>query len=728
MNKHELFVLLARAAIALVGLDSFVAAQTPEESTAPQSPPGAQIEESIDLARLVDRCAEKLQLDVRYEPERLTGTVTLRRAEGLSDDELWTLTNRALVSRGFTTIQMPGEETITVVELDKAGSLARLEQTELSRARAGFAKVVHGLKYASPAEVLPTIQQVMSESGVLALALGNTNSILLADLRPNLEQVFQLLELLDTAPAETMMEVPLLHVEPDALVSLVELLAIAQASVHGLQLKGKLLPSRSSQAVTLIAPLEERGLWLDMISRMDQRKEIRTLSYTPRSLSLVEAFDLVEAAARGAEAGGLGEDWKLVVDELTGSLVMTATPGQHQRAAEVLERVDARTPLDSQPVRVFSIRNRSSMELADLLNRLVGTGFLSLPEPRSSEEPNLSVPTPGPESLSVPLPPATQEMTFAAPASQQAGYGKLMVSADAATNTLFATGDVNLIDKLEGLIETLDVMASQVMLEVLILNLSDSDAVDLGVEIRGVKDEGTITSLSSLFGLGAIDPTDLMIPSVSGFTGVVLNPGDFSVLVNALQVLNEGRALNIPKVLVNSNQTANLASVLQTPFLSTNATTVVATTTFGGTQDAGTTIEVRPQIAEGDHLVLEYSIVLSTFVGPASDPSLPPPRQQNNLKSIATIPDGYTVALGGLETTSETEGLARVPILGSLPLIGWLFRSQSTLTSHSRFYVFIRASILRGADFQHLKFLSDVDMHRADLDPGWPEVEPALIR
>jgi type II secretory pathway component GspD/PulD (secretin) len=69
-----------------------------------------------------------------------------------------------------------------------------------------------------------------------------------------------------------------------------------------------------------------------------------------------------------------------------------------------------------------------------------------------------------------------------------------------------------------------------------------------------------------------------------------------------------------------------------------------------------------------------------------------------------------------------------VPFLGRLPLLGRLFRSESKLTSHSRFYVFIRASILRGADFQHLKFLSDVELHRADLDPGWPEVEPVLIR
>jgi type II secretory pathway component GspD/PulD (secretin) len=96
--------------------------------------------------------------------------------------------------------------------------------------------------------------------------------------------------------------------------------------------------------------------------------------------------------------------------------------------------------------------------------------------------------------------------------------------------------------------------------------------------------------------------------------------------------------------------------------------------------------------------------------------------------SVATIPDGYTVALGGLETTSQTRGSARVPLLGDLPLIGRLYRSDSRNTSHSRFYVFIRASILRGSVFQHLEFLSDVEMQRAELDPGWPEVEPALVQ
>jgi general secretion pathway protein D len=717
----------AGAVAALLGLAALLAAQAPALSVANRCPPASQPQGDDDLAHLLDLCAAKLQLDVRYDPGQLTGAVVPGLEEGLSDQELWSLANRALVVHGFTTILMQGEEALTVVELALARNLVRLEPAGLPESKAGYAKILHDLRHAAPEDVLPAIEQVLSGREGQAVALGRTRSILLSGLRPDLDQALQLLELLDGAPGEVVTEIPLQYVEPEALVSSVDLLTSAVTLVHGLQLRGRLVASRADQAVLLIAPAEELGLWRDLIARVDKRREVRTLSYAPVGLPLAEASRLLEEAARAVEVGGLGEDWKLVTDEFTGSLVLTATAAQHQKVGELLEQRAAFALLDNQPVRVFSIRNRSSLELADLLNRLVGTGFLSLAQPASSAEPYASAPAGVPATLLVPGS-VTPEIPLAVTV-MPGERGRLLLSADEATNTLFATGDASLIEKVAGLVKTLDVMASQVMLEVLILNLSDNDAVDLGVEIRALKDEGTVVSLSSLFGLSspALSGTPVL-PSLSGFTGVVLDPGDFSLLVNALQVLNKGRALNIPKVLVNSNQRANLASVLQTPFLSTNSTTVVATTTFGGTQDAGTTIEVRPQIAEGDHLVLEYDIVLSTFVGTATDPSLPPPRQQNNLHSVATIPDGYTVALGGLETMSETERIKRVPFLASVPLLGALFRSTTKLTSHSRFYVFIRASILRSANFQRLEFLSDLDMQRADLDPGWPEVEPALIR
>ncbi|MEW6747321.1 MAG: hypothetical protein AB1486_31710 [Planctomycetota bacterium] len=127
-------------------------------------------------------------------------------------------------------------------------------------------------------------------------------------------------------------------------------------------------------------------------------------------------------------------------------------------------------------------------------------------------------------------------------------------------------------------------------------------------------------------------------------------------------------------------------------------------------------------------LFLEYAVSLSSFVGEASDPDLPPPRQQNHLQSMATIPDGFTVALGGLEVESETEAISKIPLLGDIPLLGELFKSRSRSRSHSRFFVFIRPSVLRHESFEDLKHLSAPALREPGLGDGWPQVEPRVIR
>ncbi|MFG0260713.1 MAG: type II secretion system protein GspD, partial [Phycisphaerales bacterium JB041] len=192
--------------------------------------------------------------------------------------------------------------------------------------------------------------------------------------------------------------------------------------------------------------------------------------------------------------------------------------------------------------------------------------------------------------------------------------------------------------------------------------------------------------------------------------------------------LNEGRSLSIPKVLVASNEQASLNSVLEQPYTTLNASDTVATTSFGGSSDAGTEVSVRPQIAEGDHLRLEYQISLSAFVGDAADPSIPPPRQQNSIDSVATIPDGYTIAVGGIELTTEGYAETGIPLLSDIPLLGEAFKNRSKSGSRSRFYVFIRSTILRDRSFEDLKYLSDLRTSEVGIDDGWPEPEPRVIR
>jgi general secretion pathway protein D len=308
---------------------------------------------------------------------------------------------------------------------------------------------------------------------------------------------------------------------------------------------------------------------------------------------------------------------------------------------------------------------------------------------------------------------------------------KVIVAVDRPTNRLIAMGESRVLEQLEALIAELDVRQPQVLVEAMVVTLTDNQTRSLGVEMqrRGVHDD-VHYQLSSLFGLGSPDPSFGVIPAATGtgFGGVVLDPGNFSAVVRALEAVNEGRSLNMPKVLVDNNQSASLDSVLQTPYASTNASTTVATTSFGGTLDAGTQIEITPQIASGGQLLLDYSVSLSSFTGVPSDPALPPPRQQNKLKSIATVPDGYTVVVGGLEVTTETKSRSSVPVLGDIPLVGALFSTQSKTENKARFFVFLRCNVMRASGFEDLKFASQQDLADAAVDDGQPKMKPRIMR
>jgi general secretion pathway protein D len=286
-----------------------------------------------------------------------------------------------------------------------------------------------------------------------------------------------------------------------------------------------------------------------------------------------------------------------------------------------------------------------------------------------------------------------------------------------------------MLAQLESLIASLDVRQPQVMLEVLMVSLNESQTLDLGVELEKLFDlDGETTlKLTSLFGLGRGGPVGTG-QGGAGFTGVVLTPGQFAAVVRALETVNKGRSLSTPRLLVGNNQSATFDSVVEEPFVTVNVADVLATTSFGGFETAGTRVTVRPRIARGEHLELEYTVSLSAFTGEASGPGIPPPRQQSRVNSVATIPDGHTVVVGGIETTSEGDGQTRIPILGSVPLLGELFKSRSKSRNRARFFVFIRADVMRGTDFEFLRFLTVRDALSAGVDDGWPSVEARVIR
>ena len=107
---------------------------------------------------------------------------------------------------------------------------------------------------------------------------------------------------------------------------------------------------------------------------------------------------------------------------------------------------------------------------------------------------------------------------------------------------------------------------------------------------------------------------------------------------------------------------------------------------------------------------------------------LPPPSEKNAVDSSVTIPDGYTIIVGGLTTKNFTAATNTIPILGDIPILGWLFGTRSRLNAESTLFVFIRPVILRDDKFEDLKYLSEQGVHAAGIAGDFPPSEPIPMR
>lgn len=733
----------------------------------PQPENAVTLAGQVDVARLVDLAAQRLKLNVEYDAAALkaAGQVTLRLEAGISDEELWTLTNRVLIARGFSTVRVPGKSAYTIVKLaDASASGGAAENGQGGEPIAGYRVAAVRTKHRPAKELTEAVSKVLSKAGGSALVLkeGVEGLLLISDTSPRVEQALSLIDLLDVAAGQiTTEEIPVRNYTGQQLATLAAQVTAKRELLSGEKVPGEILPSPDNTGILLVCETKSMQYWKDLIGSLDKRDRTDTVTYAPKVFPAKDVAKLVEQTIKVAN----DDRWKLVIDDLTGSLIITATPAQQEQVKALVERLDSAPGAPRRPMRSFVIRNRPVREIQTILDQLIQSGMLaadtaapvnapagsSAPAGTAAWPPSGSPPGAAaqPTTNAAATAPATTppernpsnpfasrpQGSYLPGAAQKNPTSEVSLSSDEGTNTLIAMGEPRILAQIDSLLQTLDVRQPQVMLEVLILSLSDSQTLDLGVELEKLSGGETRTRVSSLFGLGIRDGAGNRTAGDGlGFTGVVLNPGDFSVVLRALQTLNNGRSLSMPRLLVTNNQQATLDSVLEQPYSSTNASNTVTTTSFGGSKPAGTQLTLKPQITggagggEGDHLLLDYSVSLSAFVGAAANSSVPPPRQENKLQSVASLPDGHTVVVGGIELNADGKSTNQVPGLGSIPVLGELFKSRSNSSSRSRFYVFIRANILRARGFEDLKYMGEVAASQAGVDDGWPVVEPRVIR
>ncbi len=289
------------------------------------------------------------------------------------------------------------------------------------------------------------------------------------------------------------------------------------------------------------------------------------------------------------------------------------------------------------------------------------------------------------------------------------------VVADTTSNSLIITASDRKYGELLATLQQLDVRRPQVLVEAAIVETSRTlnEMFSAGIGAASAEDGGFFSNFGTTFGVdattGALD-LGQVASSVQGQGGTLalLSSQDIPipVFLQWLEGNSESRVLSRPSLLTNDNQEAELAAETETAYQVTTTGQNSVTTNSFETVTAGIRLGVSPTISAGNYLRLRVKIEVSSFQPSQSGiPGAPPDITSREIETPVTVPDGHTVILGGLVSRSSRASDSKVPWLGDLPLIGWLFRAFDDAQEDRFLYVFITSHII-DTDFALLDEIS----------------------
>ncbi len=298
---------------------------------------------------------------------------------------------------------------------------------------------------------------------------------------------------------------------------------------------------------------------------------------------------------------------------------------------------------------------------------------------------------------------------------------KTVITYHEKTNSIIISSEQNNINNVKNLISKLDIRRAQVLVEAIIVELSETAANKLGVEsvFSGANSQEIpvgITRLNSggpdlvsIIASGSDQDNAALsssaVTSILSSKGLVAGIGDltsgednFAVLINAIQEDQNSNILSKPSILAMDNETAKSSDGQEIPVttgesLGSNNSNPFRTTSR---QEVGISLEVTPQINEGNSVLLDIKIEVSGVAGVVSS-GVDLITNKRTIETTALVENNEIMVLGGLIDEDLQENVNKVPILGSIPLFGRLFQSSSDSTVKRNLMVFIKPRIMTDA-------------------------------
>ena len=372
----------------------------------------------------------------------------------------------------------------------------------------------------------------------------------------------------------------------------------------------------------------------------------------------------------------------IVADERTNSILISGGPTQRMRLRGIIAQLD--TPLETGGnTEVIYLRYAKAEELANVLTGVSGALVGKDGKPAAG----------------------------AAAASANGAF----IQADEATNALVISAAPDVMRSLKAVIRRLDVRRAQVLVEGVIAEISSTQSKEMGVQWAYFNPDASAPVGFINFGGSGVSISSIAASIAAGTLpalpdGALLGAGNldqngqttgYAAFVRALAGDGDTNILSTPSVVTMDNEEAEIVVGQNVPFItgsyaSTGTGTNTPTNPFQTIQrqDVGLTLRVRPQINEGNAIKLEVNqevSSLSTGASSAADIIT----NKRSLKTAVMVDNGQVVVLGGLIDDDLQESDQRVPILGDIPVLGWLFSHKRTTKVKRNLMVFLRPVILR---------------------------------
>ena len=540
--------------------------------------------------------------------------------------------------------------------------------------------------------------------------------------------------------------------------------------------EGQLTANRSGNAVIIADYADNVARVRALVKQVDRdRATVRVIALKNAGAREIAAslgqLTGGPGAAQGGATAGAGPGVSIVAIDSSNAVALRGDAGAVARLAETVLDLDRRAAAGAD-VRVIFLAHADAEKLLPVLQQLVGqtpsavagssagfgsgmgrgmgssgSGQSGGQSPIGNQQPAVATQAGG----GMQIPGAT------------IGRGQAVIARYEGANAIIISAPADVQRQLGEVVRQLDTRREQVLVEAIIVEISDVAAKRLGVQFLlsgtgGSNIPFSVTNYSNAapnlltvagavagekLDSGSTTTTALRDAAVQsllgatggtfGFGGDIGNNAVFGFVINAVKADTASKVLSTPSIMTLDNQQAKILVGQDVPISTGEALSNNFDNAFRTIQrqNVGIQLDVKPQINAGGTIKLAIRQEVSSIAGPVSTTSPELVLNKREITTTVTVDDGQIIALGGLIDENERRTIEKVPLLGDIPGLGELFTSRSRSKTKTNLMVFIRPTIVRSAaDAQKLAAERYTYVRDADIERDGSEVTSldALVR